>query len=334
MMRKLSQLKPARLPALPTPLNRLIRPMVIVAIGLHALLLFYPLTRENKPQTKTDKKEEPVKLTQLSKTPPQNRPKRQVTKKLSRPPSPVKAPPKPPTPPGNPGAQAADILADFPHYPGAQPDCFGKTGESCRFTNANTASVVSHFKKALPASKFKIDEESSGSQGETFFKVSKGNQSFYVSVIPDSPQTVYFLTSDQIDKAKLAKIKSGAVAQIPQELTALLDAVAPPPSGGTATLDATPIDFGANASFFFQPDPDSPLNQVTVAGIQGARIAEGRAEADIVAEARTKFEKVTPAGTYGGGSLYEIKKGSFTGYLSVVQGATGTIVVTWIQKPS
>lgn len=333
-MRKLS-LKPVRLPALPTPLSRLIKPMVLVAIGLHALLLFYPLTHENKPQPKTDKKEEPVKLTQLSKTPPQNRPKRQIPKKLSRPPSPVKAPPKPPTPPGNPGAQSADILADFPHYPGAQPDCFGKTGDSCRFTNANIASVVSHFKKALTASKFKIDEASAGSQGETFFKVSKGNQSFYVSVLSDSPITVYFLTSDQIDKAKLAKIKAGAVAQIPQELTALLDAVAPAASGGAATLDATPSDLdSANASFFFQPDPDSPLNQVTLPGIQGARIAEGRSDADIVAEAKSKFERVTPVGTYGGGNLYEIKKGSFTGYLSVVQGKTGIIVVTWLQKPS
>ncbi len=166
------------------------------------------------------------------------------------------------------------------------------------------------------------------------YKVSKGNQSFYLSILSDSPNTVYFVTSDKIDKAKLAKIKTGPVAQIPSELQGLLDTVAPNSAGGSATADPTSTDLGPKAMAFIEPDPDNPSNEKYRAGIYSGRIAEGKSEADILAETKRMFDSATPVGSYGGGALYEIKKGSFTGYLSIVIGTTGTVIFIWTEKPS
>ncbi|MGA7937005.1 MAG: hypothetical protein WCA35_25855 [Kovacikia sp.] len=332
-MNKQFSLKISRIESVPFPIRLLIKPMVFLAIGLHALVLFFPLSgQQSKP--KLEKKDEAVKLTQLSKAQPQLRPKvqRNLPKaKVDRPKPPIAAPSKPATPAENAAAQTNDVLANFPHYPNAQPNCYGKTGDICRFTNDSFSAVVAHFEKSLPANKYKLEVDTDNS-GEKIYRVIKAGQPFYLSILADPPLTVYFVTADRINKAKLGKIKTGPVAQIPAELQGLLDAVAPP-TGGSATLDPTPLDLGANAAAFFQSDPANPSNQTYVMGIYSARIAEAQGEAEIVAEAKTKFDRVTPTGTYGGGNLYELKKGSFTGYLSVVKGTTGTIVVIWTDKP-
>jgi len=329
-MTKMFRLQLPKTKSLPRVLRVLLNPMVFVAIGLHALLLFYPLSGEQKPKPKAaDKKEEPIKLTQLSKAPPPKLPKRNLPKVNSDRPKPpaLNAPPKPPGADG--GSNTQDPLKDFPHYPNAQINCYGKTGDTCRFTNDAFSAIVAHFEKALPAAKFKFEVDTDN-QGEKIYKVTKESLSFYVSVLNDAPQTVYFVMGNKVTKAQLEKIKTGPTAVIPPQLDELLNAVAPP-TGGSETLDATPTDLGANADAFFQSDPTSPLNQVTVAGIHGTRIAQGD-EASIVAIARKTFDSVNPAGTYGGGNLYEIKKGGFTGYLSVVAGPS-TVVAVWLQRP-
>ncbi|MBD2326467.1 hypothetical protein [Alkalinema sp. FACHB-956] len=50
--------------SLPTNWQQWVRPMVLISAGLHALILFVPLTASNKPQPK--EKEPPVKLSRLS----------------------------------------------------------------------------------------------------------------------------------------------------------------------------------------------------------------------------------------------------------------------------
>jgi hypothetical protein len=330
-MTKQFQLKLPDVRTLPYPLRILLNPLVLAAIGLHALLLFYPFGGEKKPVQKVDKKEEPVKLTQLSKTSaPPARPK--IKRQLPpRPQPPVTATPPKPGTPGNPSANQ-NPLADFPHFPGAQPDCFGKTGESCRFTSAPISAVASHFQKALPVSKYKFEVDTDNPDVK-IFRVTKGNLSFYLSILTDSPQTVYFLQPQRIDRAALEAIKTKKVAQIPSELDDLLNTVAPKSAGGGATQDATSVDFGANAGAFFGADPNNPSNEVTLPGIHGTRIASGQTEGAIVAAAKSKFQSVNPIGTYGGGNLYELKKGAFTGYLSVVQGKPDPLVVIWLQRP-
>jgi hypothetical protein len=256
-------------------------------------------------------------------------PKRNLPKINSDRPKPpaLNAPPKPP---GAAGGDAQDPLKDFPHYANAQVNCYGKTADTCRFTADGFAAVVSHFDKALPAAKYTVEVDTD-SAGEKIYKVTKDKLSFYVSVLSDPPLTVYFVMGQKITKAQLNKIKTGPTAIIPPQLDELLNAVAPSDPNSGETQDATPIDLGANANAFFESDPTSPLNQVTVSGIHGIRIVQGN-EASVLAIAKTKFDSVSPAGTYGGGSLYEIKKGGFTGYLSVVSGPA-VVVAVWLKRP-
>ncbi|NJR49775.1 MAG: hypothetical protein HC780_09630 [Leptolyngbyaceae cyanobacterium CSU_1_3] len=44
---------------------------------------------------------------------------------------------------------------------------------------------------------------------------------------------------------------------------------------------------------------------------------------------------MTKLGAYGGGDLYQLKRGSTTIYMSLVpiKGEPGTIVVTWLRNP-
>lgn len=327
----------APLRQLPAPVRLLIRPMLIAAIGLHALLLFTPIPSEEKPK-KTDDKETPVKITQLptAKPAPKARPKlaKPALPKVNRP-KPAIAPPvqkTPVTPQRAASTTSTDTknpFADFPHYPGATPY---KDLENLRVANgASPVSVVAHFRKALPARKFTITDEPESNT----FKVSRGGISYYLSVVEDGSQTFYLLGPDKLDKDKLAKIKKGDVVGIPKELGDIakeLDSAYSTSSDNSATsFDLT------DPSSFLEPDKDNPSNQVYVNGISETRVVEGQPPAQVYQALQSilkKFDSATESGTYAGGSLYELKKGSFTGYLNLVPGkAGGTIAVIWMKRP-
>ncbi|HEY9602817.1 MAG TPA: hypothetical protein V6C85_14485 [Allocoleopsis sp.] len=79
---------------LPTPVQALWRPMLLISIGLHGLLLVTPTPSEQKPQTPQTKKEpEKVKITQIPTTPKLPIPKTAPT--VTPKPSPVVARPQP-----------------------------------------------------------------------------------------------------------------------------------------------------------------------------------------------------------------------------------------------
>ncbi|WP_146141270.1 hypothetical protein [Stenomitos frigidus] len=323
---------------LPTPVRSLLRPMLFAAIGLHALLLFTPIPSEEKPK-KTDDKENPVKITQL----PTAKPAAKARPKLAKPalpkinrPKPVVAVPKSPSTPRAKGAGGAtddtkNPFVDFPHYPGSVPNYQGL--ENLRVASgASLVSVVAHFRKALPAQKFTLTDEPEPNT----FKVSKGGISYFLSVIEDGSQTFYLLGPDKLDKAKLAAIKEGKVVGIPPELGGIAKAL-DTTYAISQDNSATSLDVSQSSSFF-EPDKDNPSNEVYVDGISETRIIDGQPPAQVYqalqATVLKGFESVTEAGTYGGGPLYELKKGKFTGGLSLVPGKTGgTVAVIWTKKP-
>jgi hypothetical protein len=313
--------------------------MLFAAIGLHALLLFTPIPSEEKPK-KADDKENPVKITQLptAKSVAKARPKlaKPALPKVNRP-KPAIAVPKSPAAPRTKDAGSAtddtkNPFADFPHYPGSVPNYQGL--ENLRLIdNASPVSVVAHFRKALPAQKFTLTDEPEPNT----FKVSKGGISYFLSVVEDGSQTFYLLGPDKLDKAKLAAIKAGKVLVIPPELGGIAKAL-------DATYDisqdnsATSLDV-SESSAFFAADKDNPSNEVYVNGISETRIVDGQDPTQVYQSLQTTalkgFESVTEAGTYGGGPLYELKKGKFTGALSLVPGkAGGTVAVIWTKKPN
>jgi hypothetical protein len=336
----------------PAPLRSLIRPMLVLSLGLHALILFAPLQAEKKPEPLKEE-EKQVKITQLPTARPS--PKPAAVKRRTPPARKITTPRKVATavPPvtqtqtrateatTTPQVQAAkDPFADFPHHPASNPGCYGK--EACREVKGTKISeVVSHFQKALPSKKFEIfpviDDPT-----RKVFQVSKGDQTLYLNIFQDGLNTVYVLAPDEI--RSLGDLK-GAV-EVP---SAFYDLLANLPSAlnadpndpaATATI-ASPDDF-EQPQAFYKTTGDEPefLN-----GIDGSpKIAGGGEEPDVFfqtffeQELSAIFDEVAPDGEYGGGPLYRLKKGNSTFYLNLVpqkRSGTGvdTIVVFWTRSP-
>ncbi|MBW4694799.1 MAG: hypothetical protein KME27_23875 [Lyngbya sp. HA4199-MV5] len=327
---------------LPAPVRLLIRPMLIAAIGLHALLLFTPLPSAEKPK-KTDDKEDPVKITQLPTAKPaaKSRPKlaKPALPKVNRAKSaiapPVQRTQTPQRAAGGTPSDAKDPFADFPHYPSSTPNCYGKTdlGENCREAAVSLQSVVSYFEKVLPEKKFAITPAGGDGTNVKLFTVSKGGKSLSLSILKDSDtKTVYLLAPEAIndlEKLKKAEGTPKAIADIYEQVANQIDK-------NGSTNDATPGDFTQPADYYKDPKASLPEQLGAIYG--SPKVIDGSTADAIYATLKDYLAgasyTTSAVGNYGGGSLYEIKSDSYTGYLNLVPSTSGgTIVVVWTKKP-
>ena len=312
--------------------------MLFAAIGLHALLLFTPIPSEPKPK-KTDDKENPVKITQLPTAKPAARPKlaKPALPKIDRPKPAVIAPPAPKAPAAPRSSNAGkatetatkDPFADFPHYTGSTPNCYGKTdlGENCREVGASLTSVVSYFEKALRDKKF--TSASTGGDGikVKILTVSKGGKSLYLSILKDSDtKTVYLLALEKIDNLEKLKKAEGTPKAIAEIYTQV-------ENNGN---DAIPKEFTQPEAYY--KDPKATLPEQLDAVFGSPKIVEGAKADQVYATLKdyltTNGYTTSEAGGYGGGPLYIVKDASYTGYLNLAPSISGgTIVVVWTKKP-
>jgi hypothetical protein len=337
---------------IPSPLRSLIRPMLVLSLGLHALILFTPLQGEKKPEPLKEE-EKQVKITQLPTVRPSPKPaavkRRTPTRKIATPRRTATA-----TPPSvaqtrtteasttTPQVQAAkDPFIDFPHHPASNPGCYGK--EACReVKGAKIGEVVAHFQKALPGKKFAIFPVTDD-PARKVFQVSKAEQTLYLNIFQDGLNTVYVLAPDEI--RSLGDLK-GAV-EVPSAFYDLLAGLpssqnADPNDPAASNTIATPADF-EQPQAFYKSAGDADAVPETRAGIDGSpKIAGGGEEPDAFfqtffeQELSNIFDEVTPDGEYGGGLLYRLKKGSTTVYLNLVPkkgSPPDTIVVVWDRSP-
>jgi hypothetical protein len=330
-----------------SPLKLLIRPLLVAALGLHALILFTPFPTPKKPLPKET--EAPVKITQLpsSKPTPKPRPKiKKVVAKVNRPRTTPPAPKTSPPPADNSTDSTKDPFQDFPHHPQAQAGCYNK--ESCyEVKGAALDTVANFFKKALPDKKFSLTpliEE----PGKAVFQVTKGDKSLFLNIFQDGKNSVYALAPNEIPSLSAFK---GAI-EVPSALYELFSSLPDPPSAdpsdpaATATI-ATPDDFEQPQLFFKTTGDDASGFADTpelLSGIDGSpKIAIGE-EPEIFfqtffeQELNNIFDEVTPDGEYGGGPLYRLKKGTSTFYLNLVpqkrsQTGVATIIVLWTRSP-
>jgi hypothetical protein len=238
----------------------------------------------------------------------------------------------------NPGAKN-DPFADFPHFQPSTPDCYGRgLGDNCRIANLAIASLMAYFQKALPEKKYAIALEED-SPGRKIFRIGKGDRQGYLSILSDAPNTVYVLAEQKVNKLEDLK---GAVV-VPPELYQLLAELVPPPDPNdpSATNTAKRENF-AQPEFFFKPskNPDDEPVPEALSGLDGTpQIVPGQTPASlygaIAASLTSIFESTSQAGTYAGGPLYQLKKGSVTVYLSLVpnKDGTGTIFSVWLKDP-
>jgi hypothetical protein len=337
------------LKSLPAPVRLLVRPMLAIALGLHAFFLFTPLPAEQKATVQEDdKKEEKVTITKIGKSAPAartkiNRPKLPRLAGRPKPANPLPPPaPKPETAPGQAGTAQKDPFADFPHFQPSTPDCFGVgLGDSCRIASANLATVAAHFKKALPEKKYQAAEIASD-PNRRLFQVTKGNDSIFLTLLADGATTVYVLAPQEI---KSLKDLRGAIV-VPETYYTLLAGVlpAPDPSDPASTNNALPEQFTQPQYFYTSIEQFAEQGNAIIpefrSGIDGSpsffagQLPDG-VYATLESSLRGIFEEVSEVGIYGGGKLYRLKKANSIVFLNLVptKAQDGTIIITWTRDP-
>jgi hypothetical protein len=361
-------IKSLPLPTLP-PVQALLRPMLLGAIGLHALILFTPFPEETKKPP--EDKEAPVKITQLPTTKASSLPK--LTPKVAVPKATKPALPKinqpktnpsaaapastvpplageaPPAPPPVRGSQSnqnenvANPFQDFPHFPASTPNCFDKgLGENCRIASANL-DAVAKFYQSEPAKKgFTLQPDGEGA-GAKYFQVTKGDKTLFLSLLADEPTTVVLLAPEKI--TDLATLKGAVVP--PEDYTVLMGQVFSTGGRGDVTEGDIPaIEQFEQPQFFYskvatEQEAQNGVPSIPMSGIDSLKFAAGQPPDSfysiyLQADLQTIFtEGVTKLEPYGGGDLYQLKRGSTTIYMSLVplKGEAGTIVVTWLRNP-
>ncbi|MBW4523300.1 MAG: hypothetical protein KME16_26985 [Scytolyngbya sp. HA4215-MV1] len=335
---------------LPLPLRVLIRPLLVASLGLHALFLFTPFPNLEKPAPKQT--EAPVKITQLPSVKPKPkvpRPKvKKVAAKVNRPRPTVPVPKTPESKSANETKDtkndAKDPFLDFPHHPRAQAGCYDK--ESCyEVKGVAIDAIADYFKQTLPTKKFTLTPLTSEA-GKQVFQVTKGDKSLFLNLFQDGKNTVYVLAPNEIPSLKALK---GAI-EIPTAFYELLAGLPGSDSTDPAAESslATPEDFD-QPKLFYQDVGGSgdgfALNPEQLPTIDGSmKVAIGEEpepfyQSYFESELQNIFEAATKVGDYGGGPLYQLKKGGMTLYLNLVplkagsSRGVGTIVVVWTQSP-
>ncbi len=353
---------------LPTPVQLLIRPMLLISLGLHGLLLFLPTGAERNPIVE---KEETVKITQL---PSSSKPAAKPASKSAAKPAAKKVKParravainRPraivtPAPRIEPrqasaaGEQARRELvaasasgetsgtdqqaeasgaespfADFPHYSGAEPGCFGK--ESCQKTADPLGKVDAHFAKQLPAKKYQVQSVSNEADKKVY-QVSKGGATQFLNLFTSDGGTVYVLAPEPLNSLDDLK----AAVEVPEGLYVTLSKLGGEPADDTNFDD--PDNFFAKLSS--EDEAGSVLAAELRSEIDGSpQLVSGQTPEKVYNGLQPQLQsngiEISEVKPYGGGSLYKLHKGSFTGYLNLVpsKDRTGTIVVVWTGSPN
>jgi hypothetical protein len=344
---------------------RLLRPMLLASIGLHALVLMIP-TASEKPKAEKPK-EEAIKLTQLApKTTARPAPKvpKPAVPKVAVPrvavPRAATIPSTRPAPPVAPAA-AASAASDKPDapdpfdkvfdYPGAVAGSFGLPPAFDPFSQKTAdplTQVDGWFQQQLKTKGFLLQQSEAASTGRAVYQVSsKEGQVRFLTLIPnpDGAGTSILVSPSALPK-DLAAAASSVVSPEEQQFYSDLTAVVPIPdveiSNGWQEID-NPNLLTEPASFYAEMLSEQDYQQGLVAkflpGVERAVISSGRSPADLYADISVRLEaaayQVTPKGTYGGGELYQIARDGVTGFVSVVPTTDGSAaVVIWSDAPN
>lgn len=348
---------------LPTPVQFLIRPMLLVSLGLHGLLLLAPTSGGNHPVLDR-KAEEAVKITQIPEASEESRkpsaPKKASSNRASQASRQATSRPRTVATPGSQateadqpsrssssqaggatgadeaggtagaGEQSSDPWADFPHYPGAKLGCFSKS--SCRQTTADLSQVAAHFEKQLPAKKYTASPAANAANRKVY-QVSKAGKTLYLNLFADAKGAVYVLAPDPLDNLDALK----KALEVPADLYTAIGQLNA--QGADDTSFTQPGSFYTKASS--EDEQGSVLPPQPFPAIDGTpQLVSGKTPEQIYGTLKPKLQsgkiQVSNAKPYGLGDLYKLQKGTFTGYLSLVpsKDRKGTIIVVWTQSPN
>ncbi|MCY7277585.1 MAG: hypothetical protein LH702_28575, partial [Phormidesmis sp. CAN_BIN44] len=233
-------------------------------------------------------------------------------------------------------------LTTFPHFPGAQPGCLGVP--SCYSTGKALAIVSGYFEKELPNKKYTVQPSPLESDRKVY-EISKDGTKLFLSLIFDGNSTLYVLADAPRSLADLQK-----TVQISPEFTNnILSQLSQSVSGSelASNLDPTPNKFAdPNAFFTSLGGADAEGFEVSAEAnseVESLKLVSGQAPQQLFSSffsgnlQNSGFESTPISSGYGGGDLYQIKKGSSKPfYLNLVptKDGTSTIVVVWRSQPT
>jgi hypothetical protein len=354
---KFLKFKPIRLPA---ALRPFIKPMLLASLGIHAVVLLTPLptppVKVASPQPKTVKvsalpmlkipkrinRVRPIRKPPRAVLPPKGLIVPKLIKKAPVAPPESKNPQALPTvKPTNTAEKAAanggDPMNDFPHYPNAEPGCLGIA--SCYNTAQPLATVVQYFEKQLPLKKFSLKPTVTEAKRKVF-QIDKGGSTQFLNILWTGESAVYVLAPSALD---LNALKNAA--QVPADFTQTI--LGQLPGGSEANQTSVTPDQLTNPQAFYtelggQDAQGFDINPVENPEIDSIKLVPGQTPDQLFSShftpslAQLEYKATPIASGYGGGLLYEIKKGTLKPfYLSLVptKSGSGTVVAVWRSNP-
>jgi len=346
---------------------RIVRPMLLLSLGIHALALLVPLPPKAIDAEKAAK-EQAITITQLP-------PAEQSTAKpaaaaaaeakpalaavLARPavavvggarpavsPPPVASysstsasspPPSPQIVAATPTSSVVDAFpSDFPKYPDAQPGTFGlpPTYEPFgRKTSKAIGDVDEWFQQQLARQGYTVEPVEQSSQ-RMVYKVAKGGVTEFLSLIPNAAGgTNILVVPDPLMQNSDQATLPGGDSKFLSDLTGIL------PTSSTSGWQAVskPTDLLAEPGAFFENAADASP-QLKSSGESAAYIENQDIDA-VFGSLRPKFQTagidVVLQGNYGGGFLYQAMRGSDSHFFSLVpsKDEKSTMLVVWSKSP-
>ncbi len=215
-------------------------------------------------------------------------------------------------------------LADFPHMgtKNAQ-DEYEVPGKSISFVSA-------HFSGQLPKLKYAL-ETVSESTTRSVYKFSKGSKEGFLNIFQEGDNVIYVLAGTEVNSLEEWR----GVAKIPDEFVTLIGQLSNPGADdGSVSTTPDESNFANPDAFFLGDDEFKPA----IGGVSPRRVAgydpQSLFSELIESELKQLFE-VSSAGSYGGGPMWQLKKGKTVLFLNLVPdpSANSTNVVVWKEQP-
>lgn len=226
-----------------------------------------------------------------------------------------------PTATSSPSPVSQDPFADFPIYPNATPGSGGllpgDADKAARTVKADLSTVMAYYKTELPNKKF----DAKSTTEETDLKVSqvsKGGVSQYLHLKYTGENTIIVLAPQPLDLKNLGnlEVEPPEAREFQTILGQLVNVDVLPAIGLSDLQDASAFQGGNVKSLLGE------FKEVTPQAL-GASLEQGlRAQ---------QFEVSAISTSFAGGILYQVKKGSYVGYLSLAPtktpGRTGILTL-------
>ncbi len=216
-------------------------------------------------------------------------------------------------------------FSDFPKYKNAQDSsiCAASKIDSkyCQQTSDRLNQILLFFANKLPALGYKA-KKIADKPDMKVFEVSKAEQTQYLHFfVQDGQSTVIFLSPHQV---KLNKFNSPVVDTVEKQLF-------------DATFTSLYDELSWSEDLNFSQPGEFTESIPGIENIFGTVLGTTPDEVALIVKKKLEAQgfNASQISIYGGGPLYEVKKGSFTKYITFAPtlDGTGAIVISWSKPP-